>query len=292
MTSIFATAGDRVLIQGITGRVAGRHVTHMRDYGTTIVAGVAPGRAGRIVDGIPVFDTVAAAVEATGATTSVAFLPVDAAGDAIVEAADSELSLMVCLTEGVPLHDVATGLEAARDAGMRVVGPNCPGMVSAGRYLLGFLPVQGLPEGGCAVLSRSGTLSYEAVHAIRRDGLGVSLWVGVGGDRVKGSSFSDLLPEVLADDRTEALVIVGEIGGTDEEDLAARLADTSLPVVALMAGSSAPEGVSLGHAGAIVEGGRGTYAGKRAALEAAGATVVTRPSDIGAVIRGRAAATA
>jgi succinyl-CoA synthetase alpha subunit len=278
--SIFDEAGASVLIQGITGRAASRHAKHMSDYGTNVVAGVAPGRAGRIVDGIPVFDTIAAAREATGATTSVAFLPTGAVGDGLAEAADAGISLTVCLTEGVPLHDVVSGLEAARESGMRVIGPNCPGMVSAGRYLLGFLPVERMPVGGTAVLSRSGTLSYEAVHALGGAGLGVSLWIGVGGDRVKGSCFSDLLPDVLEDERTDSLVLLGEIGGTDEEDLAELLRDTDIPVVALLAGSSAPEGVSLGHAGAIVEGGRGTYKAKRASLEAAGVAVVTRPSDI------------
>ncbi|HEY4278424.1 MAG TPA: CoA-binding protein [Conexibacter sp.] len=290
MSSLFADAGASVVIQGITGRAASRHARHMQDYGTNVVAGVAPGRAGRVVDGIPVFDTVVAAREATGATTSVAFLPTGAVGDGVAEAADAGISLLVCLTEGVPLHDVVKGLEVARDNEMRVVGPNCPGMVSAGRYLLGFLPVEKMPVGGTAVLSRSGTLSYEAVHALGRDGLGVSLWIGVGGDRVKGSSFSTLLPDVLADERTDSLVIIGEIGGTDEEDLAVLLDGIELPVVALLAGSSAPEGVSLGHAGAIVEGGRGTYAAKRASLEAAGVTVVTRPSEIASSIKAKALA--
>ncbi|MET7331193.1 CoA-binding protein [Nonomuraea sp. NPDC005650] len=278
--SLFLDAGKAVLIQGITGRAAARHAEYMREYGTGVVAGVAPGRGGRTVGGVPVFDTVAGAVEATGARTSVAFLPPGAVGDGLVEAAEAGIELCVSVTEGVPLHDVLDGLEAAGHNGMRVIGPNCPGVLSAGRYLLGFLPAAITVPGPVAVLARSGTLSYEAVHALARHGVGVSLWAGVGGDRVKGSAFADLLPDVLDDPRTEALVLVGEIGGTDEEDVAALLDGRGLPAVALLAGASAPEGIALGHAGAIIEGGVGTVEGKRLRLEEAGIPVVRRPSEI------------
>jgi len=280
-----ADAGRSVLIQGITGHAARRHTAFMREYGTNIVAGVAPRRGGVDVDGVPVFETVADAVDATGATTTVAFLPARAVADGLVEAAEAGIRTAVSVTEGVSLHDVVRAAEAADGAGMRIIGPNCPGMLSADRFLLGFLPTRSVSPGGCAVLSRSGTLSYEAVYALGQGGLGVSLWVGVGGDRVKGSSFEDLLPEVLADHRTEALVLIGEIGGSDEELVADALRDLDLPTVAMLAGASAPEGVALGHAGAIVEGGRGTYAAKRAALEAVGVVVVDRPSELPAAVR-------
>jgi succinyl-CoA synthetase alpha subunit len=278
--SLFQDAGAAVLIQGITGTAAARHAQYMREYGTGLVAGVAPGREGRTVAGVPVFDTVAAAVEATGARTSVAFLPPGAVGDGLAEAAEAGIGLSVNVTEGVPLHDLLRGLAAAEQAGMRVIGPNCPGLLSAGRYLLGFLPATITFPGPVAVLSRSGTLSYEAVYALRRRGLGVSLWVGVGGDRLKGSTFADLLPHVLGDTRTEALVLIGEIGGTDEEDVAMLLSAGGLPTVALLAGASAPEGIALGHAGAIIEGGAGGIKGKRLRLESAGVQVVDRPSEI------------
>jgi succinyl-CoA synthetase alpha subunit len=278
--SLVEAAGGPVLIQGITGRVASRHTSFMRSYGTDVVAGVAPGRGGREIDGIPVYDTVERAVAETGARASVAFLPPAAVGDGIAEAAEAGLELCVSVTEGVPLHDLLDCFEVADQHGMKVLGPNCPGMMSQGEHLLGFLPVGVTTAGSCAVIARSGTLSYEAVYALGRGGLGISLWIGVGGDGVKGSTFADLVPEVRSDPRTEALVVIGEIGGTDEEDLAVKLEETSIPTVALLAGSTAPEGIPLGHAGAIVEGGRGTYAAKRQRLEAADVRVVEIPSDI------------
>ncbi|WP_033289043.1 succinate--CoA ligase subunit alpha [Amycolatopsis jejuensis] len=280
MSNFLDTAGDAVVIQGATGRVGRRHLARMRAYGTTVVGGVSPGHGGSEVDGVPIFDSVATAVERTGATTSVAFLPPDTARDGLIEAADAGISLCVSVTEGVPRQDLLEVLEAARSTGMRLVGPNSPGLLSQGRYLLGFLPVSSVTPGPCAVVSRSGTLSYEVVHALGQHGLGVSTWIGIGGDRVKGTSFTELLPMVRLDARNKVIVLVGEIGGTDEEDFAAALAEAPAPVVALLAGRSAPEGVALGHAGAIVEAGAGGFAGKKACLEKAGVTVVDRPSTV------------
>jgi succinyl-CoA synthetase alpha subunit len=258
----------------------------MRQHGTEIAAGVAPGRGGSNVDGIPVFDTVVEAVEATGARTSVAFLPPHAARDGIVEAAEARIQFLVSVTEGIPLHDLLEAFEVADQVGMRILGPNCPGMLSCGEYLLGFLPAGIVAPGSCAVISRSGTLSYEAVHALGGTGLGISLWIGVGGDYVKGMTFADVLPEVRADPRTEVVLIVGEIGGTDEQDAAEVLERMSMPAVALLAGASAPPGTPIGHAGAIVEGATGTYAAKSERFARAGVAVVQRPSQLPAALRG------
>lgn len=282
-----ADAAERVLIQGITGRVARRHTAFMGDYGTNVVAGVTPGRGGTRVDGIPVFDTVEDAVAATRATATVAFLPAEAVADGLIEAAEAGISLAVSVTEGVPLHDLSELYGLAERRGMRVIGPNGPGMLSADRFLLGFLPVTIVQPGPCAVISRSGTLSYEAVFALTQEDLGVSLWLGVGGDRVKGSTFAELIPEVFADERTEAVVLIGEIGGTDEQDAAAVLAELGHPAVALLAGAYAPEGISLGHAGAIVDGPGGSYRAKREALEAVGVPVVDQPSELARALRAR-----
>jgi succinyl-CoA synthetase alpha subunit len=288
--SFLSTAGDRVLVQGLSGHAARRHARHMAEYGSKIVAGVVPGRGGERIDGVPVFDTVEAACAATGASTAVAFLPPGAVGDALVEDAEAGVSLAVSLTEGVASHDLVRALEVADAKGMRVVGPNSPGVMRPGQYLLGFLPVSATMPGRCALLARSGTLSYEAAFAMSRADVGLSIWIGVGGDRVKGSRFASLVPDVLADPATDSLVVVGEIGGADEEELADLLqgAARDLRVVALLAGKAAPEGVPLGHAGAIIEGGRGTYSSKRASLEDAGVIVVDRPSQIpAALLRGK-----
>jgi succinyl-CoA synthetase alpha subunit/succinyl-CoA synthetase beta subunit len=278
-----ATTG--VIVQGMTGQIGRRHTSRMQAYGTPIVAGVTPGRGGTVVDGVPVFNTVADAVDATGARASIAFLPAEVAPDGIVEAAEAGVALIVCPTEGMRLHNTLRALDAAQRHGTRVVGPNTGGLLVPGKLSLGFLPADFARPGPCAVLSRSGTLSYESVLALANVGLGVSVWIGVGGDRMKGSTFADLLPDLLHDSRTGAVVILGEIGGTDEEDAAAILAGSDVPAVALLAGRTAPAGVSMGHAGAIVDGTRGSYESKRDALLAAGVAVAQSPSEMAAILR-------
>jgi succinyl-CoA synthetase alpha subunit len=217
----------------------------------------------------------------------VAFLPGEVAPDGIVEAAEAGVGLVVLPTEGMRLHDTLKALDAAKHAGTRVIGPNTGGLLVPGKLSLGFLPSDFARPGPCAVLSRSGTLSYETVLALANQGLGVSVWIGVGGDRVKGSTFADLLPDLLADGRTGAVVILGEIGGTDEEDAATILEQAGVPAVALLAGRTAPAGISMGHAGAIVNGTRGSYESKREALSAAGIAVATSPSEIAAILSSR-----
>ena len=285
--TVLDQAQSGVIVQGMTGQIGRRHTSRMQAYGTPIVAGVTPGRGGTVVDGVPVFNTVAEAVEATGARASVAFLPGEVAPDGIVEASEAGVGLVVLPTEGMRLHDTLRALDAARQHGTRVIGPNTGGLLVPGKLSLGFLPSDFARPGPCAVLSRSGTLSYETVLALANAGLGVSVWIGVGGDRVKGSTFTDLLPDLLADDRTGAVVILGEIGGTDEEDAAAILARSPVPAVALLAGRTAPVGVSMGHAGAIVDGTRGSYESKRDALLAAGVAVASSPSEISALLKSR-----
>jgi succinyl-CoA synthetase alpha subunit len=236
------------------------------------------------MDGVPVFNTVAEAVAATGARASVAFLPGLVAPDGIVEAAEAGIGLIVCPTEGMLLHDTVRALDIAERHGTRVIGPNTGGLLVPGSLALGFLPSDFARPGPVAVLSRSGTLSYETVLALANVGLGVSVWIGVGGDRVKGSTFADLLPDLLDDGRTGAIVLLGEIGGTDEEDAAALVAGARVPVAALLAGRTAPEGIAMGHAGAIVDGARGSYASKRDALLAAGVAVATSPTEVAAIL--------
>jgi succinyl-CoA synthetase alpha subunit len=276
---------DGVIIQGLTGRVGRVHVRRMLDYGTPLVAGVVPGRSGSRVEGIPVYDTVHEARAATGSRCSVAFLPPRAAADGLVEAAEAGIRLAVCVTEGLETHDALAALGEADVRGMRVIGPNSPGVLIPGELSLGFLPAHVARRGRCAVLARSGTLSYEVVWALTQAGLGQSMWIVVGGDRLKGTSFSDLIPQILADSETDALVLVGEVGGADEEDAAALLRTAPFPTVAIVAGRHAPSGRKMGHAGAIVAGDTGTYARKAAALVDAGVTVVDLPSEVPGALR-------
>ncbi|HYZ03065.1 MAG TPA: succinate--CoA ligase subunit alpha, partial [Candidatus Binatia bacterium] len=250
-----------------------------------LVAGVAPGRGGTTIASLPVFDTVAEARAATGAAASVAFLPPAAAGEGLMEAAEAGLELVAMVTEGAPLHDMLPALELARLRGTAVVGPNSPGLLVPGRLLMGFLPHRCATPGPCAVLSRSGTLSYEVVSALTAAGVGQSLWLGVGGDELRGVTFAEVVPQLLGSTETHALVLVGEIGGTDEEDAAAVLAGAPIPTVAIVAGRTAPPGVRMGHAGALIAGASGTYETKRAALAAAGVSVATRPSEIPDLVR-------
>ena len=278
----------RLLVQGLTGREGTFHALQAARYGTTVVGGVSPGKGGATHQGWPVFDTVRKAVDETGANASVIFVPPPAAADAILEAADADLDVVVCITEGIPTRDmlpVAAFLEGRRT---RLVGPNCPGVLSAGKAKAGIIPGHIGSAGTIGVVSRSGTLTYEAMHQLTRLGLGQTTCIGIGGDPLIGTTFVDALRLFGADEATEAVVLIGEIGGSAEEDAAAFIADGfRKPVVGFVAGRTAPPGRRMGHAGAIIAGGEGTAARKQAALEAAGVTVVESPADIGAAMARR-----
>jgi succinyl-CoA synthetase alpha subunit len=284
--TILVDRSTRVLVQGLTGSQGRFHGLRNRAYGTAIVAGVTPGKGGTDVDGIPVFDTVAEAVAATDANASLIFVPARAAAAAVVEAADAGVALVVCITEGIPLHDEArTFAHLARNRpGTRLLGPNCPGVISPGLANLGITPGEiARPGGPVGVVSRSGTLTYQALQELTAKGIGQTTCVGIGGDPVPGTGFIDCLRLFQADPDTRAVILIGEIGGADEEAAAAFIAgEMDKPVVAYVAGVTAPPGRRMGHAGAIVSGGKGGAAEKIAALEAAGATVVLTPTDLGA----------
>jgi succinyl-CoA synthetase alpha subunit len=284
--SILVDRSTRVLVQGLTGSQGRFHGLRNRAYGTVVVGGVTPGKGGSDVDGIPVFDTVAEAVKATDANASLIFVPAKAAAAAVVEAADAAVALVVCITEGIPLHDEArTYAHLVRDRpGTRLIGPNCPGVISPGLANLGITPGEiALPGGPVGVVSRSGTLTYQALQELTSKGIGQTTCVGIGGDPVPGTGFIDCLRLFQADPETRAVILIGEIGGADEEAAAAFIAEEmDKPVVAYVAGVTAPPGRRMGHAGAIVAGGKGGAAEKIEALEAAGASVVLTPTDLGA----------
>jgi len=291
--SIFLDKNSRVIVQGITGSEGSYHTARMHKYGTNLVGGVTPGKGGqRTPEGLPVFDTVREAVDATGATHSCIFVPPAFAADALYEAYEAGITLAVCITEGVPVHDTLKVVGAT--SGMRIIGPNCPGLISPGKALVGIMPGHIFKEGRVGVMSRSGTLTYEVVDLLTRAGLGQSTCVGVGGDPIIGTTFVECLREFKNDSHTEALVICGEIGGSDEEDAAAFVAEhmPELPVVAFVGGSNAPPGKSLGHAGAIIAGNSGTPQSKIAAFTAAGIPVAERPSEIPELLARRLAARA
>ena len=269
-----------ILVQGLTGSIGRVQVDQMSEYGTRVVGGVTPGRGGESVDGIPVFDTVAQAVEATGARASIAFLPPRFAVSGIVEAAEAGIELLVCPTEGIPLQGATRAIQVSNQYRMRLIGPNTSGFVIPGLLKMGFMPTDFVRPGRCAVLSRSGTLSYEVVNALNAAQIGVSVWIGVGGDRVKGTTFAEILPTVIDDATTDAVVIIGEIGGNDEEKAAELLSQSAIPAMALFAGRTAPTGVSMGHAGAIISGNHGSYASKVEAMTAAGIPVATHPDEV------------
>ena len=281
--SIFVHADTRVLVQGITGSEGSFHAGQCIDYGTRVVAGVTPGKGGtRFNDAVPVFNTVREAVSATGAETSMVFVPPPFAADAVMEAAEAGLRLVVCSTEGIPVLDMVDVVAYCNARGTRLMGPNCPGVISPGKCKVGIMPGFVHREGGVGVISRSGTLTYEAVDQLTRVGLGQSTCIGIGGDPVIGTSFRDCLERFAEDDETEAVVMIGEIGGSDEETAAEYIAaGYPKPVVSFIAGQTAPEGKRMGHAGAIIAGGKGTAAEKMKALEAAGVHVVKSPSEIG-----------
>jgi succinyl-CoA synthetase alpha subunit len=283
--SILVDRDTRLLVQGITGREGSFHTEQMVDYGTQVVAGVTPGGKGKQVAGVPVFDTVAEAIAAERPNVSIIFVPARFAPDAIYEAVDNGLPLVVCITEGIPVADMVPVYAHVKSRGCRLLGPNCPGLITPGAAKVGIMPGFIHAPGPVGVVSRSGTLTYEVVDALTRAGIGQSTAVGIGGDPVIGTSFVDVLVMFEADSATKAIVLIGEIGGADEEQAAAYIRDhVTKPVVGFIAGQTAPPGKRMGHAGAIISGGAGTAAEKIAALEAAGVTVVDRPSAVPAAI--------
>ena len=279
--SILVDRDTRVLVQGITGREGSFHTEQMVEYGTNVVSGVTPGGKGKSVAGAPVFNTVADAVAETAPNVAIIFVPARFAPDAIYEAVDNGLPLVVCITEGIPVADMVPLFAHAQNQGIRLLGPNCPGLITPGEAKVGIMPGLIHTPGPVGVVSRSGTLTYEVVDALSRAGTGQSTAVGIGGDPVIGTSFVDVLGLFEADPATEAIVMIGEIGGNDEEIAARFIQDhVTKPVVGFIAGQTAPPGKRMGHAGAIISGGTGTAAEKMAALESAGVRVVDRPSAV------------
>ncbi len=280
--SILVNKNTRLVVQGITGNEGLFHTTQMAAYGTNVVAGVTPGKGGEwVLDKIPVFDSVKMSVEATGANTSVIFVPARFAADAMFEAADAGLDLIVCITEGIPVQDMMRVRSYLDQKGVRLIGPNCPGLLTPGEAKVGIIPGNIAIPGNVGVVSRSGTLTYEVLYALMGVGLGVSTCVGIGGDPVNGTNFIDCLRMFQADPATDKVVLIGEIGGTDEEKAAEYIADyMTKQVVSFIAGQTAPPGKRMGHAGAIIEGGAGTAADKVKALEAVGVRIAKHPEEI------------
>ena len=287
--SIFIGRDTRLVVQGITGRDGSFHTKQMIEYGTRVVAGVTPGKGGQTFEGtVPVFDTVAAAVAETGADTSVIYVPPAGAAGAIYEAADAGITLIVCITEGVPVMDMTRVLPFVRARGARLIGPNCPGLISPGESKVGIIPGNICAPGRIGLVSRSGTLTYEVVNHLTRNKLGQSTCVGIGGDPLVGTDFIDCLRAFQADEGTDAIVMMGEIGGTAEQEAAAFVRDhVTKPVVGFIAGQTAPPGRRMGHAGAIISGSSGTAAEKMAAFEDAGIGVMRRPADVVELLRKR-----
>lgn len=280
--SILVDRTTRVLCQGITGRAGQFHTSQCREYGTQIVGGVTPGRGGQTIEGVPVFDTVIEAVEKTGADATMIFVPPAFAADAIMEAADAGVQRIVAITEGIPVIDMVRAMEIVRRSRSRLIGPNCPGIITPGQCKIGIMPGYIHRRGPIGVISRSGTLTYEAVWQLTSVGLGQSTCVGLGGDPIVGTSFVDLLGMFEDDPATEGILMIGEIGGSAEEDAALFVAShVTKPVAAFIAGRTAPPGKRMGHAGAIVSGGKGTAAEKIGSLEAAGILVARSPAEMG-----------
>lgn len=284
--SIFVGPETRLVVQGVTGREGTFHTRQMAEYGTQVVAGVTPGKGGTTHEGVPVFDTMAAAVAATGANVSVIFVPPPFAADAILEAVDAQVGLAVCITEGIPTMEMVRIMPVVRRSATRLIGPNCPGIISPGSAKIGIMPGRIHKPGRVGVISRSGTLTYEAVDQLTRRGIGQSTCIGIGGDPLIGTEFIDALQAFRDDPDTEAVVLIGEIGGNAEEEAAAWIkAHFKKPVVSFIAGQTAPPGRRMGHAGAVISGGKGAAADKMAALAAAGITVVKSPADIGEAVQ-------
>ncbi|MFT4036954.1 MAG: succinate--CoA ligase subunit alpha [Thermomicrobiales bacterium] len=284
--SILVDRDSRVLVQGITGREGSFHTTQMVEYGTNVVAGVTPGGKDKKVAGVPVYDTVADAVAEHAPNVAIIFVPARFAPDAIYEAVDNGIPFVICITEGIPVSDMAPVYAHVRDRGARLLGPNCPGLITPDQAKIGIMPGFIHTPGPVGLVSRSGTLTYEVVDALTREGLGQTTAVGIGGDPIIGTSFVDALGLFEADPDTEAIVMIGEIGGNDEEQAADFIkAHVTKPVVGFIAGQTAPPGKRMGHAGAIISGGSGTAAEKMAALTAAGVHVVDRPSAVPAAVK-------
>lgn len=279
--SIIIDKSTRLIVQGITGRDGSFHAKLMKEYGTEVVGGTSPGKGGTDVDGIPVFNTVYEAMEQTEANTSIIFVPARFAADAIMEAADAGIRLIVCITEGIPTLDVIKAYRFAEQKGAMLIGPNCPGIISPGKSLVGILPGQVFKQGNVGIISRSGTLTYEIVFQLTANDMGQSTAIGIGGDPVVGVHFLQLLEMFEKDPETEAIVMIGEIGGNAEEMAAEYIREhISKPVVAFIAGQTAPPGKQMGHAGAIISGSSGSAKDKIAALEAAGIEVAQEPADV------------
>jgi succinyl-CoA synthetase alpha subunit len=287
--SIFIDKSTRLLVQGITGRDGSFHTRQMIEYGTQVVAGVTPGKGGQKFDGkVPIFNTVAQAVKESGPNATVIYVPPLFAADAMMEAADAGIPFIVCITEGVPVLDMTRVYPFIREKGSRLLGPNCPGLISPGKSKVGIIPGRICAPGPIGLVSRSGTLTYEVVFQMTRANMGQTTCVGIGGDPINGTSFIDCLRAFEADGDTEAVVMIGEIGGTDEQDAAAFVKEKmTKPVIGFIAGQTAPPGRRMGHAGAIISGSAGTAAEKMEAFEANGIGVAKRPIDVVQLLRGR-----
>ena len=286
--SILLDKSTRLLVQGLTGREGTFHAQQAAAYGTNVVGGVTPGKGGSTHEGWPIFNTVRDAVEKTGANASVIFVPPPFAADAIMESAEAGLPLVVCITEGIPTLDMMKVMTFLRERSTRLIGPNCPGIISPGKGKAGIIPGHICREGRIGIVSKSGTLTYEAIHQLTRLGYGQTTCIGIGGDPLIGTSFIDALTLFAGDADTDAVIMIGEIGGNAEQDAAAWIkANFKKPVVGFIAGQTAPPGRRMGHAGAIIAGGQGTAAEKMAALTAAGVTVVKSPADMGKALKER-----
>ena len=278
--SILLNQDTKIIVQGITGREGSYHTQSMLDYNTSLVGGVTPGKGGQTVANLPVFNSCKEAVSETGANTSVIFVPARFAKDAILDAVDGGIKLIVCITEGIPLQDMVEAVAYVKKNGSQLIGPNCPGLASPGIGKIGITPSDILSPGPVGMISRSGTLTYEIVDALTRLGIGQSTCIGIGGDPILGLSFRELLEMFEQDDETKIVVMVGEIGGTDEEDAAAYISQMSKPVICFISGKTAPPGKRMGHAGAIISGGKGTAQSKIEALSKAGVTIMDTTNEV------------